>query len=189
MSRSTDPSSAPVVVALVAIASVVLFIALTDAPEEGKPDTPAAPPAAADGPDPFADVELELPRAGRSFPSAPDGVADHPDNLRARELARQGIALVESAFEARDAGDEELFLERAASARVVRRRALPHGVRRDASIRPQVTDERKRQRSYERDEHDQPKDRRAHRPVPSAAGTSTPMSSQRSSPAAEVGAF
>ncbi|MEL6713599.1 MAG: hypothetical protein AAFP86_07490 [Planctomycetota bacterium] len=117
MSRSNDPSSAPVVIALVAIASVVLFIALTDTPEERGPAQPAESPAAADGPDPFADVELELPRAGRSFPSAPEGVADHPDNLRARELARRGIALVESAFEARDAGDEELFLERATAGR------------------------------------------------------------------------
>lgn len=111
------PSQAPVLIVLVAVASVVLFIALSNEPDKAEASPAPSGAPAEGGADPFADMDPIEPPRPRSIPSAPAGIADNPLNVRANALAKEGLALIDAAFEARDSGDHSLFLERATAGR------------------------------------------------------------------------
>lgn len=117
---------APVAIIVVLIAAVAGFLALSSAKDdaEGGADSSgsggadssgsggAAAPADA-GSDPFADLDpVEAPKTYERD-TAPAGLLENPDYVRAVALAEDGIALVNEALEARDAGDEDAYKAKA----------------------------------------------------------------------------
>lgn len=111
------PTQAPVLIVLAAAASAVLFTAPSCAPDTAGASPPSPNASADGGADPFADLDPIDPFRSRSVSSAPSGIIDDPLNVRANALAKEGLALIDAAFEAREGGDKKLFLRLATTGR------------------------------------------------------------------------
>ena len=106
-------------IAVVVIVAIVAFIALTGhSPDDAEPPKERSVQGTPSGTaDPFADLAPIEPPRRPSVDKAPPGLDKAPNYVRAIEIANEGIALVNSATEARDIGDNALFRERALAGR------------------------------------------------------------------------
>jgi len=115
-------SMAPVAIIVVLIAAIAGFLALNSSAKEteGGDDAAGSGGAAAPadpGSDPFADMDpVEAPKT-YEHDTAPAGLLENADYVRAMALAEDGIALVDEAIAAREAGDEDTYKAKARAGR------------------------------------------------------------------------
>lgn len=110
------PNMTPVLIVVAAIVAVVGFLAVSGNDKNAQADEPEVKgiegtPAGSG--DPFADVpDVEPPRP-RTVNTAPPGLLDNADYVRACEIAREGIGIIDGAVKLRNGGDEEGYQARA----------------------------------------------------------------------------